>query len=54
MPPCPRCETGKRFERFLREPSRFPAEKGGKVALGRVGRTREEDLEKAIQPLLKK
>ena len=35
-------------------PTLFLVDKGGKVALGRVGRVKEEDLEKAIQPLLKK
>jgi len=35
-------------------PTFFLVEKGGKVALGRTGRFREDDLEKAVQSLLKR
>jgi len=35
-------------------PTFFLLERGGRVALVRVGRIKEEDLEKAVQPLLKK
>ncbi|RJP19618.1 MAG: TlpA family protein disulfide reductase [Deltaproteobacteria bacterium] len=35
-------------------PTVFLVEKGGKIALAKVGRFREEDLEKAIQSVLKK
>jgi cytochrome c-type biogenesis protein len=35
-------------------PTVFLVEKGGKVALAKVGRFKEEDLEKAIQSVLKK
>ena len=35
-------------------PTVFLIEKGGKVALAKVGRFKEEDLEKAIQSVLKK
>ena len=35
-------------------PALILVERGGKVALGKVGRIREGELEKAVQPLLKK
>ena len=35
-------------------PAIFLVEKGGKVSLAKVGRVKEEDLEKAIQSVLKK
>ncbi|MBI5904166.1 MAG: TlpA family protein disulfide reductase [Deltaproteobacteria bacterium] len=35
-------------------PTVFLVEKGGKIALAKVGRFKEEDLEKAIQSVLKK
>jgi thiol-disulfide isomerase/thioredoxin len=35
-------------------PTFFLVEKGGKVALGKTGRVREDELEKAVQSLLKR